>query len=426
MDPSESIFETPLKKTVLTGVLQRGEKEWDVADSLDELAQLTETAGGAVVERCIFKQPRLHAGHFIGKGKVEELAATAEALDADTIIFDDELTPAQGRNLARMTDRRIMDRTQVILDIFARHARTHEGRLQVALAQMEYTLPRLRRMWTHLERQRGGIGVRGGPGEQQMEVDRRRIEERMHRTRRELEDVRNRRAEQRRGRRRHGWALISVVGYTNAGKSTLLNTLTDSDILAYDKLFATLDPTTRQISLPNNQMALMTDTVGFIKKLPHGLVDAFKATLEEVTEADLLMHVIDASHPHVDAQIEAVHRVLDEIGAHDTPVIHVLNKMDREAAAGRARRLERTLKPAVRVSALTGEGMDVLTDALADALKGRNVQMRLRIPLREGKLLSQLRSAANVLQEEYVEGWALIEARVPVHLVGACKPYVEK
>lgn len=423
MDPSTSIFEQPIERALLVGVLTGKVKEWAVQESIRELEQLTESAGGRVADRWMVKQGQLNAATYIGSGKIEQMAEHAKAQDIQTILFDDELSPVQGRNIERITQCRIMDRTQVILDIFSRHARTREGRLQTALAQMEYNLPRLRHMWTHLERQRGGIGVRGGPGEQQMEIDRRRIQESMLRIRRELNQVRKRRKEQRKGRQRHGWALLSLVGYTNAGKSTLLNALTDSNIPAYDQLFATLDPTTRQVTLPNQQLALVTDTVGFISKLPHGLVDSFKATLEEVVEAELLLHVIDASHPEVDHQIDAVRVVLEELGVGDCPVLHVLNKMDLPRAKTAGRRLERILPDAVCVSAFTGEGLDDLLSAVADQLKDRNMEVHLRIPLKEGRLLAQLQSAANILKASYEGEYALIHARVPVHLYGDCRPY---
>lgn len=413
-----------MKETaLLIGVQQRAQTAWEVSDSLDELDQLACTADAVVVDRYVFKQEKPHPGLFIGRGKAEQIAARVEADEVNTVIFDDDLTPAQGRNLEAIIKTKVLDRTQLILDIFAARAATSEGRLQVELAQLRYTMPRLRRMWTHLERQKGGIGLRG-PGEQQIEVDRRRIEQRIDRLSAELEHVRTRRAEQRKGRRRHGWALVSLVGYTNAGKSTLLNRLSEAHVFAHDQLFATLDPTTRQIRLPNHQPALLTDTVGFIRKLPHGLVESFKATLEEVAEADLLLHVIDASHPQVERQIEAVEQVLEEIGAGQKPTLMVLNKIDLPEGRNRARALERDLPHSVVLSARSGEGIDRLEAALADALRHRNVAVLLRVPHAEGKLLSQLTSAANILERTYVDDIVEIRARVPVHLLGPCRPYI--
>ena len=306
--------------------------------------------GATVTGRFLVRQQKIKAGHYIGTGKAEEISDWIKENRVSMVVFDDDLSPAQGRNLENVFEVRVLDRTQLILDIFAQRAQTKEGCLQVELAQHQYLLPRLRRMWTHLERQKGGIGLRG-PGETQLEMDRRRIEDLIRTLKRDLELVRTRRAEQRRGRKRHGWALVSIVGYTNAGKSTLLNRLSGADIFAEDQLFATLDPTTRQVELPNHEPMLMTDTVGFIQKLPHHLVESFKATLEEVVEADLLVHVVDASHPQVDMQIEAVHTVLDEIGGLEKPMLYVFNKIDNEKGHNAAKRLARQYPRSVAVSA---------------------------------------------------------------------------
>jgi len=409
---------------ILIGVQQRAASEWDVRDSLDELQQLSATAGARVVESVTVKQSRPIAATFIGKGKAGEIAEKVKAQDVTTVVFDDDLTPAQGRNLESFIEAKVVDRTQLILDIFAQHAHTREGSLQIELAQLEYLLPRLRRMWTHLERQKGGIGLRG-PGEKQLEMDRRRIQHHINKLRSDLVHVSSHRSEQRRGRRRHGWALFTLVGYTNAGKSTLLNALTGSHVDAYNQLFSTLDPTTRRVQLPNNQMALMTDTVGFIKKLPHHLVESFKATLEEVLEADYLVHVIDASHPRAEQQIEAVHEVLDELGASQKQVVPVLNKIDQSASHGSVARLRRLHGDAVAVSARTGQGLEELSHALADRLKHRNVSVRIRLPLSEGKLISDVHSRGKVFTEEYENGTVLIDASVPPHLYGRCQPFQE-
>lgn len=422
-------YETDDKDTeraILIGVWVRGQsEEWEVRDTLDELAQLTAGAGAEVSSQILCKQSKIQAGHYIGKGKAEEIARRVIEEEANLVVFDEDLTPAQGRNLENLIGVRVVDRTQLILDIFAQRAQTREGCLQVELAQHHYLLPRLRNMWTHLERQKGGIGMKG-PGETQVEMDRRRIQELIITLTAELKQVKVRRAEQRRGRRRHGWALVSLVGYTNAGKSTLLNRLAGADIYAKDQLFATLDPTTRQVELPNREPCLITDTVGFIRKLPHNLVESFKATLEEVAEADLIVHVIDCSHPQVEQQIDAVNVVLQEIGAVDKPVLCVLNKIDTEAGAGAAKRLARTLGRSVAVSAISGENIDGLLDELSDCLKGDKELMKLEIPLSEGRLLALLQNSATVLEEKYEGPVAEVLVRVPLSLVPRCEPYRAK
>ena len=420
------LFETQnadIETVLLVGVLIRGEEEWRVKDTMDELAQLVESAGAEVKGRFLCRQQKIKAGHYIGTGKAEEIADWIKENRVSMVVFDDDLTPAQGRNLERVLEVRVLDRTQLILDIFAQRAQTKEGCLQVELAQHQYLLPRLRRMWTHLERQKGGIGLRG-PGETQLEMDRRRIEDLIRTIKRDLGLVRTRRAEQRRGRKRHGWALVSIVGYTNAGKSTLLNRLSGADIFAENQLFATLDPTTRQVELPNHEPMLMTDTVGFIQKLPHHLVDSFKATLEEVVEADLIVHVVDAAHPQVETQIDAVHTVLDEIGALDKPMLYVFNKIDQEKGRNAAKHLARMHPRSVAVSALEGEGIDRLFDELADCLKGRKTTLRLSIPLSEGKLIAALQKSASILEQDYEGGHAALLVRVSPQLAAQCKAFV--
>ena len=315
------------ERALLIGLEKEGVSKWDLHDSLDELRELANSAGAEVVDTVTQKLQKPTAPYYIGRGKAESIKESCQDQQVTSVIFDDELSPAQGRNLENLLARKVLDRTQLILDIFAQRARSREGRLQIELAQLQYLLPRLTRMWHHLSRQTGGIGTRG-PGETQLEVDRRRVQERIARLERELESVRKTRAIQRQGRKRHQWPVAAVVGYTNAGKSTLLNLLTGADVVAENKLFATLDPTTRSFVLPNKQRVLLTDTVGFLRKLPHTLIESFKATLEEVSEADLLIHIVDLSHPRVDEQMEAVDRVIKELDAYGKQTLIVFNKID--------------------------------------------------------------------------------------------------
>src|SRR6187455_502525 len=315
------------ERALLIGLEKDGISKWDLRDSMDELRELANSAGAFVVDTVTQKLDKPTAPYYIGKGKAELIKDSFQTQQVTSVIFDNELSPAQGRNLEHLFNRKVLDRTQLILDIFAQRARSREGRLQIELAQLHYLLPRLTRMWTHLSRQTGGIGTRG-PGETQLEVDRRRVQERIARLERELEGVRKVRTVQRQGRKRHQWPVAAVVGYTNAGKSTLLNLLTGADVVAEDKLFATLDPTTRSFVLPNKQRVLLTDTVGFLRKLPHTLIESFKATLEEVSEADLLIHIVDLSHPRVDEQMEAVDRVIKELDAYGKQTLIVFNKID--------------------------------------------------------------------------------------------------
>ncbi len=383
-----------------------------VEESLRELEALAKTAGAETAGRTACRLRAIQPATYIGKGKAEEVAEACRGNGVDLVLFDDDLSPAQGQNLGALLGVPVVDRTQLILDIFAQRARTVEGRLQVELAQLQYALPRLRGLWTHLERQKGGIGLKG-PGEKQLELDRRRIGQRIHRIGELLEDVRRHRAEIRQGRRRHGWAQVALVGYTNAGKSTLLNRLGASEVLADDLLFATLDPTTRAIRLPNRQRCLLTDTVGFIRKLPHHLVEAFKATLEEVREADLLLHVVDCSHPFADEQVEAVEHVLAELGAGGKPVLALLNKTDLERGWNQATRLADRFAHWVRISARTGEGVAAMLEEVADALNGGMARLRLRLPAGEGKGLARLHAAGHVLSQKFRGGYVYLEVSLP-------------
>jgi len=393
----------------------------EVEDSLRELRALADTAHADTAGETLCRLRDIHPATYIGRGKAVRIAEEAAAAGVRLVIFDDELSPAQGRALEDIFRVRVVDRTQLILDIFAQRALTLEGRLQIELAQLRYLIPRLRGLWTHLERQKGGIGLKG-PGEKQLELDRRRIEQRITRIRAQLQAVRQRRAELRRGRRRHGWALLTLVGYTNAGKSTLLNHLAKAEVHADDQLFATLDPTTRQIRLPNHQPCLLTDTVGFIRKLPHHLVEAFKATLEEVNEADLLLHVIDASQPRVDEQIDAVEAVLRELGAGNKPVLAVFNKTDRERGRNQAIRLAERFRNSAAISAATGEGTDALCQAIADLLRDRVTHLRLNIPASEGRWIAALHANGKVLEQKVRGSHLHVEAIVSASFAATLDP----
>src|SRR5204863_4413395 len=356
--------------------------KWDLQDSLEELAELANSAGAEVVDTVTQKLQKPTAPYYIGKGKAESLRPALQDRQVTSVIFDDELSPAQGRNLENLLSRKVLDRTQLILDIFAQRARSREGRLQIELAQLQYLLPRLTRMWHHLSRQTGGIGTRG-PGETQLEVDRRRVQERIARLERELEGVRKVRNVQRQGRKRHQWPVAAVVGYTNAGKSTILNLLTGADVIAEDKLLATLDPTTRRLSLPNKQRLLLTDTVGFLRKLPHTLIESFKATLEEVNQADLLIHIVDLSHPRVDENIEAVNKVTKELGAFGKQTLMVFNKIDALQNDELVDVYKERFPGSVAISARTGAGIAMLVQALEDELGSWRLRSRFRVPLKE-------------------------------------------
>ncbi len=377
------MIETRPKKTheraLLIGLEKQGVSKWDLQDSLEELAELANSAGAEVVDTVTQKLQKPTAPYYIGKGKAEAIKDSLQVQQVTSVIFDDELSPAQGRNLENLLARKVLDRTQLILDIFAQRARSREGRLQIELAQLQYLLPRLTRMWHHLSRQTGGIGTRG-PGETQLEVDRRRVQERIARLERELEAVRKTRAVQRQGRKRHQWPVAAVVGYTNAGKSTLLNLLTGADVVAENRLFVTLDPTTRSFVLPNKQRVLLTDTVGFLRKLPHTLIESFKATLEEVSEADLLIHIVDLSHPRVDDQMEAVEGVIKELDAFGKQTLIVFNKIDNLANRELAETYTKRYPASVAISARTGEGVNRLVQALQDALSAWRLRSRFRIP----------------------------------------------
>lgn len=381
------------EKILLVGVVLSGSSIEEVEDELDELALLIDTAGAEVVGRVLQRRDRPDPATFVGSGKAEEIHELSEVLDVDTVVFDEELTPAQQRNLEKIFGRTAIDRTAVILDVFAQNAKTPEGRAQVELALLTYRLPRLRGKGHGLSQQAGRIGTRG-PGETKLEEDRRRLSERIQTLRRELAALSDTRRLQRKSRQRSRVANIAIVGYTNAGKSTLLNALTDAGVLAENRLFATLDPRTRRLVLPGGEPVLLTDTVGFIRKLPHQLVESFKSTLEIVTEADVLCHVVDASSPHAEAQIATVRGLLKEIGVPEIEEILVLNKTD---IAGVSESLARALPNAIPISAKTGAGIGQLLEEFAAALRRRSVIVEVVIPYDAGGVLAWLHREGEVL-----------------------------
>lgn len=409
---------------------------FSVQDSLDELEQLAHTAGVEVVGRETQRLATIHPATYIGSGKVEEIKALRQELGYDLLLFDEKLSPAQLRNLEEALEGKVLDRTALILDIFALHARTKEGALQVELAQYTYRLPRLTRQWTHLSRQTvGGVGLRG-PGETQLETDRREIGHRIAQLRQEIEQVRQQRSLQRRRRRRAGMPVIAIVGYTNAGKSTLLNRISGADVLVADQLFATLDPTTRKVALPSGKEVLFTDTVGFIQKLPTELVAAFHATLEEVQEADILLHVVDISDRNLMQKVQAVEEVLGDLEADDKPAIVALNKVDlvdpdaelHESANHHETRfamrhnmlgeLHANYAHVVPVSAEQGVGMEELLGAVEQLLVEQMVEMEVVIPYSAGELLSLWHKQGVIDEQRYQQGGIRVRGKLPRWMVG--------
>lgn len=403
----------------------RNDSLWTVDDSLEELKQLADTAGATVIKKFIQKRPKPDPAFFIGRGKVQELALYAQQENIDLCIFDDELSPAQQRNIESVMGIRILDRTALILDIFAQRARTNEGKLQVELAQLQYTLPRIMGKGLMLSRLGGGIGTRG-PGETKLEVDRRRIRDRIAFIKDQIEKVKAVRSLHRSKRKKNNVFEVSLVGYTNAGKSTLLNTLTNSDIYAKDQLFATLDPTTRQLTLPNKQEIIITDTVGFIQRLPHQLIAAFRSTLEVVTEADLLVHVIDVSHELYKEQAAAVHEVLKEIGAETKPVITVYNKIDKLPPDSKLADRLALKEDTVCISAAKKLNLETLQQMIETHLKSKAVEVTLCIPYAETAKAAQLHETANVLEQEYTENGAVMKVILPVEDLEAYNEYILK
>ncbi len=423
----------PVERALIVGVALPDRGDAEVAASLDELARLLDTAGGEVVHRVQQRRPHPDPATLIGSGKVDELRALAAVHDADSVVFDDELSPAQQRTLEERIGRKVLDRTIVILDIFAQRAASREGRLQVELAQLTYLLPRLRGWGAALSRQAGGraaggVGIGGrGPGETQLEVDRRRLMRRITAIRRELAALGRVRATKAARRQRQGLPVVALVGYTNAGKSSLMNRLTGAGVLAEDRLFATLDPTLRRLALPDGRTAVLSDTVGFVRKLPHGLVEAFRSTLEETAEAALLLHVVDAADPEALGQVDAVREVLAGVGAGDLPELVVLNQVDRadRAALEDLERAVRATRHAdtVRTSAVTGEGLDVLLARVAGLLPDARLVVRVHVPWDREDLVARTHREGRVLDLAHDATGTLLAAEVPAELAAALEPY---
>jgi GTP-binding protein HflX len=402
-----------LERALLVSVSLPG-RPWVSGDPLEELRGLATTAGAMVVGGLLQKRQRVIPGTYIGKGKVEELQQQVEAHEADVVIFDNDLSPAQVRNLEKATNVKVLDRSELILDIFATRARTAEARLQVELAQLEYSLPRLRKMWTHLSRYGGGIGLRG-PGETQLEEDRRLVDARIRDLKHRLAEVQARK--QREVKSRSEEHTVSLVGYTNAGKSTLMNVLTGAGVLAEDKLFSTLDTRTRQWRLSDWGRVLLSDTVGFIRELPHHLIASFKATLEETRQARLLLHVVDASNPQAEEQIKAVNSVLKEIGCSGKPTLMVLNKSDRVTDRSVLDVLQSQHPRAIIVSAARGKGLDALRDAVIEALSADFADVEVEMGAANGRVHAYLAAHAEIYRQEFEDNRVLLRCWLPKHLV---------
>ena len=400
-----------VERAILAGVERPG-SSWPIEESMAELSRLADTAGAKVVATFTQRKEKPDAAFFLGRGKVNELAMEIQNLEATLLILDDELTPSQQHNLERMLGVKVIDRTALILDIFAQRARSREGKLQVELAQLRYNLPRLSGQGIALSRLGGGIGTRG-PGETKLEVDRRRIYSKIHDIEEQIDGMKKSRSLHRKRRKESQIPLVALVGYTNAGKSTLLNKLTGSEVFAEDKLFATLDPTTRHLQLPEKQEILLTDTVGFIQKLPHTLVKAFRATLEEVQEADLLLHVVDCSNENLEAQIEAVVAVLKELEADGKPVLYVFNKADQLANPHIREQLLHG-RDGVFISAMTGENLDGLQRRIEGFFQESQVRMTLLIPYDEGAAVTRLHKLNAVVETAYEETGTKVEVRLPL------------
>lgn len=422
--PQQALLISAYKGTHMRGVCD---------EHLQELALLAKTYGIEVIQKIPCLVRKYEAATYITEGKLEELGTLAKELQADLVIFDDEITPSQQRNLEKFFDIPVIDRTELILGVFAQRAQTKEAHLQIELAQMKYQAPRLKRLWTHLSRQAGSAGGGGGggggylkgEGEKQIEIDRRILKRQVEQLQREIEEVKHNRETQRIARQRSDIPVFSIIGYTNAGKSTLINALTDAKVLVEDKLFATLDTTTRKFTLPNNQEILLVDTVGFIRKLPHLLVAAFKSTLEEAVHADILLHIIDVSHPMAEEQAATTFEVLKELGAEQKPIITVLNKIDLCPDSTMVYRLRIKYPKTVTISALQGTDLDGLQELMVQELNKQRKSVILRIPQSQYAVVSEVMRLGNILKQEYEENDVVLHADIPIALAGKLTKFME-
>jgi GTPase len=430
----ESSFKNA-KTAILLGAYSATKDKAACEDYLGELARLCDTYGLEPVAKIACPIKKIDAGTFLGSGKLEEILTQGDQLGADVVVFDDEITPNQQRNLEKYFQRPVIDRTELIIEVFAQRAQTREARLQIEMAKVKYQMPRLKRLWTHLSRQAGsgggGAGGGGGggaylrgEGETQIELDRRMLKKRVAQLQKEIKEVEKQRETQRRQRVRTGIPTFAIVGYTNAGKSTLLNALTKADVFVEDKLFATLDTTTRKFVLPNRQEILLVDTVGFIRKIPHTLVAAFKSTLEEAVHTDILLHLIDVSNPMAELQAEATMEVLKELNADKRPIITVLNKIDACQNPGIMYKLRFKYPKTVPISALTGEGFDRLMELMVQEIGSLRKTYRLRIPQSHYALVSELMREGRVIQCDYEDNDILIHVEVPSRLEPKVKPFI--
>lgn len=418
-----------MKRAIVVGAFFSTEDRQACEESLEELSRLCTTYGLETVARVACPLKKIDPATYIGKGKLEELCALADSEDGDVLIFDDEIAPKQQKNLEGVLKKPVLDRTELIIEVFAQRAKTKEARLQIELAKVKYQMPRLKRLWTHLSRQSGTAGSSGylkGEGEKQIEIDRRLLKKRVDQLNAEIEDVREKRQTQRTLRKRTAVPTFAIVGYTNAGKSTLLKALTNADVLVEDKLFATLDTTTRKYLLPNNQEILLVDTVGFIRKIPHTLVMAFKSTLEEAIYTDVILHLIDASNPAAELQADATLKVLKELGAEDRPMITILNKVDALESRFPLIKLKVKYPKSVPISAVAGEGFDLLMEEMEKAVASLRKTLKLRIPQSQYGLVSQLMQEGRVIDCSYEDNDVLLQAEVPVKYLAKVEEFIDE